>query len=430
MKFLPLLLIGLLVFCADANAELQVTEIQYESTLDWIEVRNIGKTSVDVHGYVLDDDDGQPINRANISRVDPKQETVIKPGQLAILFSADNESFGATEFRKAWKISAGVQLIGVKLFPGLSKGGDHFGLWKTHEDYATDRIDATGKASRAVGFGKAVVALKYGESPNPEAASITWSGKGDPLDLATWEMAVAEEKGGRVSEPISVQQPSNSTEDVGNPGKVKGTTKRRGLIVTEIMYNPSSEPDADWEYIEVLNNTGSTINFSKTPFTIDDLSGNTLGGPNIMSGSVETGKLFVLFSRDKQNVKDMQAAWGVDVNFIPVEGFPTLSNSRDTIAIWANHDEYAKDKRAEHTNRSEVAIGYSDGKPLPGQKDKWPSDDGKGSIHLDVSLYPTRGSSWSLSNVLDKFSRQAKTAMRTIELYPGGDIGSPGVFAP
>ncbi|MEM7316310.1 MAG: lamin tail domain-containing protein, partial [Planctomycetota bacterium] len=409
--------------CIAAQAQLQITEIQYESNVDWIEVRNTGAKPIDLHGYVLDDDDGQPLTAANISKEEPKQNTVLKPGQLAVLFGIDNPEFGVKEFRRAWELSEKTMVVGVRQFPGLSRGGDQFGFWKSLKDYSADRIDESGQASRAVGFDHSVVNLKFGESPTGEPASITWSGKGDPLDLKSWVTVEEGTKQGRASRPVAIQKQVNSTSDTASPGKVKGKTTRRQLFITEIMYNPNSEPDSDWEFIEMINLTGSDIDFTKTPFTIDDLSGDRMGGPNIVQDTVKNGETFVLFSAENQTLKDMHSAWGKDVHFIPVEDFPKLSNSRDTIGVWSNFNDYAKDKKAQHTNRATVSMGYSDGKPLPGRKDKWPKDNGMSSIYLDLKLYPTRGSSWQLSSLEDGISRNAKPAIRTVEIYRGGDIG-------
>jgi hypothetical protein len=60
----------------------------------------------------------------------------------------------------------------------------------------------------------------------------------------------------------------------------------------------------------------------------------------------------------------------------------------------------------------------------------WPNDDGNGSIHLaSLSADPSSGSSWALSAAGDsQDSFNAAEVTRAVQIHPGGDVGSPGVF--
>ena len=75
-----------------------------------------------------------------------------------------------------------------------------------------------------------------------------------------------------------------------------------------------------WEWVEVYNNTGSTIDFGATHCVFDDDDEASLATANILSGTIAQGATGVLFnaSGSGNTLANMQAAWGQGINFIPV----------------------------------------------------------------------------------------------------------------
>ncbi|HVT27172.1 MAG TPA: hypothetical protein VHE81_04070, partial [Lacipirellulaceae bacterium] len=210
------------------------------------------------------------------------------------------------------------------------------------------------------------------------------------------------------------------------------------------MYNPASPenlpPNANWEWVEVLNNTGSAINFASTPYVIDDISGANLTQPNISSGSIPNGGVAVLFNDDAISVADMQAAWGNSINFIPVDVTDfSLNNTQpsatsgggDTFGIWSNMADYNTDSAGSTRAFVNAAASIDYDISSTSFPNAWPDDDGKGSIYLkDLSLDPTVGSNWALASLGDGLSYSPNQLTGTITLHPGGDVGSPGDFTP
>jgi hypothetical protein len=89
------------------------------------------------------------------------------------------------------------------------------------------------------------------------------------------------------------------------------------VVITEIMYDPNS-PEDDWEWVEIYNQSGSAIDFSATPWVIDDINGSSHGSANITSGTIGAGSAAVLYNADDILSADFEAAWGTGINLIPV----------------------------------------------------------------------------------------------------------------
>ena len=192
--------------------------------------------------------------------------------------------------------------------------------------------------------------------PSAREATIEWNGTGSYQDGANW-FANTEETAGVVAsiETVLATAPINSENDLATPGVVTGIGEASGLVITEILYNPASAEPSEWEFIEVLNGTGSEIDFASTPYYFDDKASGPLSEPNINTGSVGDGEVAVLF-RDSTALESMQAAWGDDINFIPVGSWSALNNSDDTIGIWNSVDSYTLDSPAEGDRTFDEAV--------------------------------------------------------------------------
>ena len=417
---------GLLSFQRSANAQLSFVEIMANSVDDtnweWVEVLNSGATAVDLDGYVIHDMNAA-LAAPNISK-DVSTNTIIPAGGVAVLYNGGNLDYSETRFRNAWGLAPSVPLIGVTSPPRLNNGGDQIGLWASFGDYSSDLGNDEGGGMEVVRFDNAVASLDFdGDFPSPNDESIYWSGTGDNTDAANWFASADGIAGAYGSTPTFFDSAQiNSIEDLASPGAVPAGAAADGLLITEIMYNPSSDDD-DFEWVEIYNNTGATIDFSATPYFFDDTGGDAFDAPNVAAGTVADDSVAVLYDADGVSEESMKAAWGADINFIGVTDFSALNNGGDGVGLWTNAVGYEAD-RSDDTFLSAVTFAvYGDG------DDEWPTDNGAASIFLTaLNSDQQDGANWERSTADDGLSFNAMAAFESmIPDHPGGDIGSPGI---
>lgn len=121
------------IVTAEPN-DLVITEIMYNTAssevnnhYEWIEIYNKGETSIDLTGFVLDDNNGSVLSIPNIS------SGSVKPDEFAILY---NSEIIDTHFADIWQNSL-LNLIPVTSWSALSNNGDSIGLWQNIDTYAT-----------------------------------------------------------------------------------------------------------------------------------------------------------------------------------------------------------------------------------------------------------------------------------------------------
>ena len=184
------------------------------------------------------------------------------------------------------------------------------------------------------------------------------------------------------------------------------------LVVTEIMYNPASNVDSDWEYVEIFN-TSTTETLDLAGYVFDDDDNGAMTSANISAGSVGPQSTAVLFNAEDNTLAEMQAAWGPDINFVAVTEWSALANNGNRIGLWDSLTSY--DGR--NFDNAIIDIDYDD-------SGDWPADDNKASIYLtDLGADPDVGTNWAISNIGD--------ASGGYESNPVGknnktNIGSPG----
>ncbi len=455
------ILVSISMLVVPARGQLQVTEFMYDtlasgdSVMEWVEVRNLGGSAVDLNGAFMDslgDTVPPPGATANIRNdlLPGGVNTIVPAGGVAVIYDAFLSSgspfnYDTEQFRTSWNMPMSSSIIPADFWPGLNNSGaDSIGIWTSRTEYDMDAIpDPMGGFDTVGSFDHTLVNANYSTaSPWPGAAqghSIQWTGNGSNQDGANWYESTDGVNGATTNAAINLQGANlNSTSDIGSPGFVSAGTAPNGLSVTEIMYNPrSTEPG--WEWVEVYNKTGAAIDFSSTPYVLDDISGANLTAENITSGLIPDGSVAVLFDADSLGltVQNMKDAWGNTINFIPVNGFPALNNTGpsstdgggDTFGIWNSLADYSTDSAGatrEFTNAA-VSIDYDiSSSSFPND---WPDDDGNASIYLtNLGNDPTMGSSWLLSALGDGLSYNPNQVSGVIVVHPGGDVGSPGTF--
>jgi len=435
-----------LVASSVALAQLEVTEVMFnplsanDTAWEWLEVRNNGSVPVDLNGAFAGRVGDEEALIAAVSNFEASN-TVIPANGVAVLYDGflglgNPSNFNDQHFRDAWGLSGSVPLIAVNSgFPQLTNGGTAFGFWADSTAYAVDVADQ-GAGPVVTGLTNTLFDLDYTSSngfpASTNGSSMRWSGNGDYRVGSNWALSAAPETGVVTSSLVAVGGATNSTADIGSPGSVPAGPAAAGLLITEIMYNPRSlENNAEWEWVEIHNNTGSDLNFETTPYYLDDDDGGALNMPNINSGIIANGTTAILFNGGQIDVTDMQAAWDPlnnGTNFIPVTAWPGFGNSDDLVALWDNESEYLSDETAEATTNAVVAVAYTDNDDDP--VNPWPLDDGNGSIYLmDLNAADNNlGANWGLSAFGDGVSTNATAINGTITVHPGGDVGSPGAF--
>ena len=139
-------LVAIWATCADvALAQLQFTEVMHspigdDNLWEWVEVRNTSTTSIDLDGWIFDDDDDVPVSTAAVSNIKAANgNSVIAAGGVAVLYAGSNLGFDPTRFTNAW--GAGITLIPVNSLTSLTDA-DAIGLWPDRASYDADDFGA------------------------------------------------------------------------------------------------------------------------------------------------------------------------------------------------------------------------------------------------------------------------------------------------
>ena len=449
-RFFQLFAVAVLMAAPSAYAQLQVTEIMIDTfgandnAWEWIEVRNTGVSAVDLNGAYAAKLGGGPADGPVVDS--SAMNTLIPAGGVAVIYDANlgtgnPSNFNDQQFRDAWGLGAGVPVIGAALLPALSNSGDfqNFAFWANQTDYEANLVIDPETDQFVVGsLNNTLFDLNYSPDnmfpADSPGTSLRWSGNGSYQTGTQWASSEVGQPGVVTSVEVSVAGNTNSPQDVGNPGEVPAGPAASGLLISEIMYNPRSpENSAEWEWVEIYNNTGATIDFGATPYIFDDDDGGALDAPNITAGTVATGSPAVLYNSDEISFLDIQGAWDPNgtkgTNFIGVSQWPGFANGGDLVALWDDLAQYTADEGAETTTNAVVAVEYDDN-PVD-LENPWPQDDGNGSIYLtDLNADAYVGASWSMRFPGDGISFNATALSGQVVIHPGGDIGSPGSFTP
>lgn len=432
------------------HAQLQVTELMSdplnEDAWEWIEVRNLGASPVNLDGYIIDRI-GDPSSTTTTVNSANAMNTVIPAGGVAVLYDGDLTGPGDYNdgaFRSAWGLSPSVPLIALPNFGNAltNGGGTAVGLWADATAYNADVVDDGLGVFRVASLANAAFGLDFrttsGFPAMSNGVSAAWNGSGNYQDGANWGPSQAGVGGATTSAVVNLAgAPLNSTNDTANPGKVPSGSAAAGLLISEIMYDPNSAAVGSverWEWVEIFNNTGSTLNFGTTPHYLHDDDGNDLAAPNVTSGVVPNGMAAVLFN-DLLTPQQMMSAWdpggALGTIFIPVSSFPALANGGDAVALWDSKVDYDIDSTGASPRslaNAVTSVVYDEAGSMSNPTG-WPDGTGRSSIYLDsLAADPTVGTNWFSAVTADGISMTAAQVYADSIVHAGGDIGSPGTF--
>ncbi len=432
------------------HAQLQVTELMSdplnEDAWEWIEVRNLGASPVNLDGYVIDRI-GDPSSTATTVNSANALNTMIPAGGVAVLYDGDLIGPGDYDdgaFRSAWGLAPSVPLIALPSFGNAltNNAGSAVGLWADATAYNADLADDGTGTIRVASFANAAFGLDFrtasGFPAMSNGVSASWSGVGNYQDGANWSASQAGVGGAVTSVAVNLPGSAlNSTSDTANPGRVPAGPASPGLLISEIMYDPNSPAISSverWEWVEIYNNTGATINFGTTPYFLHDDDGADLTTANVTAGIVPNGKTAVLFN-DLITPQQMVAAWDpggvLGTVFVPVSNFPALANGGDAVALWDSAADYNLDSTgpSPRSLANAVASVVYDEQGSNTNPTGWPDAQGKSSIYLtSLAGDPNDPISWIDSFEGDGLSATAAQVFADSIVHAGGDVGSPGSF--
>ncbi|MEB3830913.1 DUF4347 domain-containing protein, partial [Phormidium sp. CCY1219] len=198
-----------------ALPKLVFSEIMYDPASEapnweWAEVYNAGNRTVNLGGFVFDDNDDPALTEANVG------QGSIAPGETGILYNS--EAIAAADFSAAWDSEA--NLVPVTNWPELDTEGDRLALWPSLADYkiglsqTTDRVNYNNSDAWPTDVNPTSIYLTDVSGNNPRQFNDNgenWArsaiGRASPTATA-YESAVAG---------------NNSGLDVGSPGTTDST---------------------------------------------------------------------------------------------------------------------------------------------------------------------------------------------------------------
>ncbi|GIK38685.1 MAG: hypothetical protein BroJett011_25180 [Chloroflexota bacterium] len=227
-------------------SEIMYNPASVEPAWEWVEVYNAGSTTIDLAGFVLDDDDIPAVAAANIAAGS------VPPGQTAILYNADVVS--AANFQAAW--GNNLNLVAVSSWPALGNPGNRLTLWNSFTSYGGGVANAVEDVLYADGGG-------WPSYNNAASIYLTNLGADNTLGAA-WALSTVSG-----STPTGVGYRSqnaggNSGSDIGSPGTPFPTVQ-----FSQASYQVNEDGTASGATV-TLTRTGDTGAVSQVQVTFTD----------------------------------------------------------------------------------------------------------------------------------------------------------------
>lgn len=175
-----------------------------------------------------------------------------------------------------------------------------------------------------------------------------------------------------------------------------------GVIITEIMYNPSETPESRREWVEIYNAGSTTVDLSG--WKLDDEDSSNWGA---ISGNLDVGQIGVVYNSAFVDDAGFRQAWNLtsDAALFGVSwaGLSNSPSSTNEMLRLLDDGSFVVD-----------AVNYDDA-------NGWPNNDDGASIFLtDLALDNNVGTSWALSML------NAPGVVSPSQTYGASDLGSPG----
>ncbi|MDJ1183967.1 Calx-beta domain-containing protein [Roseofilum casamattae] len=243
-----------------------ISEIMYnpasgEDDWEWIEVYNSGSSTIDLSGYVLDDNNSLDHMSANIA------SGTIAAGTSAILFNDDD--LDASDFTAAW--GTGINLIGVTGWGDLqlNNAGDTVSLWNSFASYSGDHTTHT-NAIETVTYDNTAL----WPADNNSASIYLTNLSADNNIGSNWSLST---DGGATPTGmgyISANDSGNSGNDIGSPGgTLANIAFSSGTIAAaSVLQSTNNHPLYQLDLAVTTDNvqlTGATFTTGGTYITAD-----------------------------------------------------------------------------------------------------------------------------------------------------------------
>jgi hypothetical protein len=313
---------------------LSISEIMYdpassEDDWEWVEVVNLGSLTVDLTGFVLDDNNSSAHAAANIAGGS------IAPGGTAILFNVDDVSEAA--FRAAWGENANLVAVTSWSRHSLNNNGDTVGLWRSFESYSGDHTSHA-NALFSVSFGNG------GEWPrsNNSASIYLTDLSADPNLGGNWALSVVDGESPAGVAYRSAADGGNSGNDVGSPDADRPTPPPVTPTPSPTATPANQPPVAVDDHISTPEDTPVTLNVVANDYDPDDDELILIVIGHVARGDVDARPDGVITYRPNQDyhgadsftysVSDGRggmASAKVHIVISPVNDAPTLTNPGD-----------------------------------------------------------------------------------------------------
>ncbi|MFO0856187.1 MAG: lamin tail domain-containing protein [Phycisphaerales bacterium] len=412
-----------------------ISEILYDPAgeddgKEFVEIYNVGATPVDISGWRLQDIEGDPATGS------VPAGTIMQPGEVIVLMAGGGLGIPSdivAQFRTAWSIPGNVRVFGLTPWQDRAQQATDIDEVLALEDASGAPVDVVNYQNREFMGGSP---WPYDDGVSSIAVRPNSFSKSANDFGASWMKSTTNMNGARDSLQTGFFNDSRDTGSSGSPGIVWTATEQTPTgeaVITEIMYNPNSDPGDNTltEWIEVFNPNASPLDLSG--WYLRDEDGHTGTVPN---GTVlAPSSVMILLPRGVLPAStaefNFRAAWGDVCNVVALSGWsdqeavPNIGGLSNSPSLG---DEILTLRKANGTvvdivnfNDDGVTWPADAATAAPGLGASW-------SIYLLPGHYDAVqndvGQNWAAASIgFDQGMLNTTTLT-----YNGLDIGSPGLL--